>query len=146
MRLKHDTTGYQQRYLRAGAAVETTSLVLSRGSAGLIFGFINFPEGSSLVADLTTMGRKSGRPRTVELRLIYYQGCFYASSSRVTGKHWCLNILRNPVVELSVKGERRACIATQVTDDQMRRRILTFRDSPPQLDRVVFAIKPRERL
>lgn len=118
-------------------------MVLSYGSAVLIFGFMNFPEGLSFVAELTTIGRKSGQPRTVELRFIYYQGCFYASSSRVSGKHWCRNILNNPAVELSVKGERRSCIARQVTDDQMRRRILTFRDSPPQLDRVVFAIKPR---
>lgn len=103
---------------------------------------MNFADGSSLVADLTTIGRKTGRPRTVQLRFIYYRGCFYASSSRVTGKHWCQNILNNGAVELSVKGVRRSCIATQVTDEQTRRRVLTFRDSPPQIDRAVFAIKP----
>ena len=96
-----------------------------------------------MVADLTTIGRKSGQPRTVEIRFICYRGCFYASSSRVSGKHWCQNILKNSAVELIVNGERRSFIATQVTDDQMRQRILTFRDSPPQLERVVFEIRPK---
>ena len=104
---------------------------------------MKFPDGSSIDADLTTIGRKSGQPRTVELRFIYYRGCLYASSSRVSGKHWCQNILENPAVELSVKGERSSYIATPVTDDQLRRQILTFRDSPPQLERVVFEIRPR---
>ena len=116
---------------------------MSHGKAGLIFGFMNFPDGSSLVADLTTIGRKSSQPRTVELGFIFYRECFYASSSRVTGKHWCQNILKNPAVELSIKGERSSCIATQVTDDQLRLQILTFRDSPPRLERVVFEIRPR---
>ena len=96
-----------------------------------------------MVADLTTIGRKSGQPRTVEIRFICYRGCFYASSSRVSGKHWCQNILKNSAVELIVNGERRSFIATQVTDDQMHQRILTFRDSPPQLERVVFEIRPK---
>lgn len=96
-----------------------------------------------MVADLTTIGRKSGQARTVELRFICYRGCFYASSSRISGKHWCQNILKNPEVELSVKGERSSCIAIQVTDDQLRRQILTFRDSPPELNRLVFEIRPR---
>jgi len=104
---------------------------------------MNFQDGSSVVADLTTIGRKSGEPRTVELRIICYRGCFYASSSRVSGKHWCQNILKNSAVELSVKGERSSYIATQVADDQLRRQILTFRDSPPRLERVVFEIRPR---
>jgi deazaflavin-dependent oxidoreductase (nitroreductase family) len=103
---------------------------------------MNFSDGSSLVADLTTVGRKSGQPRTVELRFICYGGCFYASSSRVAGKHWCQNMLKNPLVELSVNGERVPCTAKQVTDDSLRRQILTFRDSPPQMNRVVFELRP----
>jgi hypothetical protein len=35
-------------------------------------------------------------------------------------------------------------MAKQVTDDALRRQILTLRDSPPQMDRVVFEIRPRE--
>lgn len=104
---------------------------------------MNLKDGSSIVADLTTIGRKSGQPRTVELRFVYCNGSFYASSSKVKGKHWCLNMIRNPAVEITVTGEKIACMAKQVTDDALRRRILTLRDAPPQMDRVVFEIAPR---
>jgi deazaflavin-dependent oxidoreductase (nitroreductase family) len=104
---------------------------------------MNFPDRSSLVADLTTIGRKSGQPRKVELRFICYRGCFYASSSRISGKHWCQNLLNNSAVELTVKGKRISCVATQIIDDQLRRQILTFRSSPPELKRVVFEIRPQ---
>jgi deazaflavin-dependent oxidoreductase (nitroreductase family) len=103
---------------------------------------MNFSDGSTIVADLTTIGRKSGRPRTVELRLICYQGSFYASSSRVAGKHWCQNMLKNPAVEINVNSKRVTCTTKQVTDDCLRRQILTFRNSLPQMDRVVFEIRP----
>jgi deazaflavin-dependent oxidoreductase (nitroreductase family) len=100
--------------------------------------------GASLVTDLTTIGRRSGLPRTVELRFTFFKGRFYASSSRVEGKHWCHNLIKNPAVEIDVKGEKRSCLARQVTDDSLRRQILTLRDSPPRLERVVFEITPRQ--
>jgi deazaflavin-dependent oxidoreductase (nitroreductase family) len=103
---------------------------------------MNFKDGSSTVADLTTIGRKTGEKRKVELRFLYYQKCFYASSSKIEGKHWCQNMLKNPAVEINVKGERFLCTAKQVTDETLRRRILTLRDSPPLMNRVVFEIKP----
>jgi len=99
-------------------------------------------DGSSVVADLTTIGRKTDERRTVELRFTYYQGCFYASSSRVKGKHWCQNMLSNPNVELNARDERLSCTATQVTDENLRRHILALRDSPPRMERVLFEIKP----
>lgn len=96
-----------------------------------------------MVADLTTIGRKTGLPRTVELRFVYYQGCFYASSSRVQGKHWCQNMIKKPAVEIRFKGELLSCTAKHVVDENLRKQILTLRESPPRLDRVVFEIKPR---
>ncbi len=104
---------------------------------------MNLKEGSTVVAHLTTTGRKTGLPRTVELRFAYFNGNFYASSSKVKGKHWCLNMIRNPAVEIAVKGEKISCMAKQVTDDALRRQILTLRDTPPQMNRVVFEITPR---
>ena len=104
---------------------------------------MNLKDGSSVVADLITIGRKTGQPRTVELRFVYRQGCFYASSSRVQGKHWCQNMLNNPAVEMKVRGEKLACVARQITDDNLRREILSSRGSPRDMDRVVFEIKPR---
>jgi len=109
-----------------------------------IFGAMELEDGASLVADLTTIGRKSGLPRTVELRFLHFKGSFYASSSRVEGKHWCQNMIKNPAVEISARGEKLSGIAKQVTDDALRRRILTLRDSPPRMDRVVFEITPRK--
>jgi len=52
-------------------------------------------------------------------------------------------MLKNPAVEMKVKGETVACIATRVTDDDLRTEILTSRASPRDMDRVVFEIKPR---
>ena len=106
---------------------------------------MNLKDGSNVVADLTTIGRRTGEPRTVELRFLYLNGNFYATSSRVQGKHWCQNMIKNPAVEIRIKGERLSCIAKQATDETLRKQILTLRDSPPQLDRVVFEIKPYDR-
>lgn len=103
---------------------------------------MNLKEGSAVVANLTTTGRKTGLPRTVELRFASVNGNFYASSSKVKGKHWCLNMIRHPGVEMTVNGEKIFCMAKQVTDEALRRQILTLRDSPPQMDRVVFEITP----
>ena len=103
---------------------------------------MNLRDGSTLIADLTTIGRKTGLPRTVELRFVYHKGSYYASSSKVDGKHWCQNMIKNPAVELTANGEKLACIAGQVTDEKLRRQILTLRDSPPLMERVVFEITP----
>jgi len=103
---------------------------------------MNLKDGSNIVADLTTMGRKTGVPRTVELRFLYFQGNFYATSNRIAGKHWCLNMIKTAAVEITAKGEKMSCTAKQVTDEELRKRILTMRDNPPQLERVVFEIKP----
>jgi len=104
---------------------------------------MNLKDGSNVIADLTTIGRKTGGPRTVELRFLYWNGNFYATSSRVLGKHWCQNMIKNPAVDISVKGEKLSCMATQVTNEALRKQILTLRDSPPQLERIVFEIRPR---
>jgi deazaflavin-dependent oxidoreductase (nitroreductase family) len=106
---------------------------------------MNFKDGANIVAHLTTIGRKSGRPRSVELRFLHFKGNFYATSSRVEGKHWCQNLIQNPAVQISVQGEILSCTAKQVTDDDSRKRILILRDSPPQLNRVVFEITPQKQ-
>lgn len=104
---------------------------------------MNFKDGSNIVADLTTIGRRTGEPRTVELRFLYLNGNFYATSSKVQGKHWCQNMIKNPAVEINAKSEKLSCIAKQVTDEALRKQILSLRDSPPQFERVVFEIKPQ---
>ena len=103
---------------------------------------MNLHDGASIVANLTTIGRKSGLKRSVELRFIYHRGSFYASSSRIEGKHWCQNMLQNPAVEISAPGVRFSGMAKQVTDDQLRRQILALRGSPADMNRRVFEIRP----
>jgi deazaflavin-dependent oxidoreductase (nitroreductase family) len=103
---------------------------------------MNRKDRSTVIADLTTVGRKTGRPRTVELRFVYHNGSYYASSSKVEGKHWCQNMIKNPAVEITVNGKKFACMARQITDDELRREILSLRDSPPLMERVVFEITP----
>jgi hypothetical protein len=105
---------------------------------------MNFKDGSNVIADLTTIGRSTGERRTVELRLLFHNGNFYATSSKIQGKHWCQNMIQNPAVEISVKGEKVPCTSAQVTDEAIRKRILTLRDTPPQLERFVFEIRPNQ--
>ena len=115
---------------------------LSQAVSKSIVAAMELQNGSSVVANLTTIGRKTGAPRTVELRFLYWNGNFYATSSKVEGKHWCQNMIRNPAVEITLSGETLACQAKRVTDDALRSRILTLRDTPPQLNRAVFEIVP----
>ena len=116
---------------------------LLRGMWNPIVRAMNLKDGSVFVAALTTMGRKTGLPRTVQVRLVYSGGRFYASSSNVEGKHWCQNMIRNPSVEIKMGSERFPCIARRVTDEAIRTRILTLRDSAPRMDRVVFEMAPK---
>ncbi len=95
------------------------------------------------VAELTTIGRKTGQKRTVEVRLVYHNGHFYATTGQVETKHWCRNMIKNPAVEVTVGGQRFSCMAQQVADDKVRRRILILRDSPALSDRVVFELTPQ---
>ena len=116
---------------------------LLRGMWNPIVRAMNLKDGSVFVAALTTMGRKTGLPRTVQVRLVYSGGRFYASSSNVAGKHWCQNMIKNPAIEITVKGEHFSCTAKQVSDDELRQRILTLRDSASRMDRVVFEMAPK---
>jgi len=103
---------------------------------------MNLKDGSTVIADLTTIGRKTGLPRTVELRFLFFNGNYYATSSRVQGKHWCQNMIANNAVAITAKGEKIPCTAKQVADEGLRKQVLTLRDSPPRLERVVFEIAP----
>jgi deazaflavin-dependent oxidoreductase (nitroreductase family) len=97
---------------------------------------------SVFVGELTTVGRKTGLPRTVELRMIYLDGKFYACSSNVQGKHWCRNMLNNPAVEVRAGKERFRCRSRRVTEEPLRMRVLNLRDAPALAERVVFELAP----
>jgi len=99
---------------------------------------------SVFVAELTTIGRRTGLRRTVELRLVLLDGRFYASSSNTQSKHWCRNLIKNPNAEVCAAGERFPCLARQVNDEKLRRRVLSLRDSPADLRRAVFEMTPQK--
>jgi deazaflavin-dependent oxidoreductase (nitroreductase family) len=103
---------------------------------------MNLRNRSVFVAGLTTIGRSTGLPRPVELRMVCLDGRFYTSSSSIQKKHWCRNLVKNPNAEVSVDGAKFRCRVRQVTDEKLRRQVLTLRDSPPMLDRVVFEMTP----
>lgn len=98
---------------------------------------------SVFVGELTTTGQRTGRPRTVELRMVYLDGRFYASATSIQNKHWCRNMIKNPSVEVRAGGERFSCQARQVTDEKLRGRVLSLRDSPALANRVVFEMTPQ---
>jgi len=43
-----------------------------------------------------------------------------------------------------VDGAKFRCRVRQVTEEKLRREVLTLRDSPPLLDRVVFEMTPND--
>jgi len=99
--------------------------------------------GSVFVGELTTVGRRTGLARTVELRMVYIDGKFYAASSNVQGKHWCRNMIENSKVTVKAGGEKFSCEARQVADEKLRVRVLKLRDATPLSERVVFELKPQ---
>lgn len=104
---------------------------------------MNLQNESVFVGELTTVGRLTGLARTVELRMVYIDGKFYAASSRIHGKHWCRNMVKNPNVDVKAGGKVFSCWARQVQDEKLRRRVVKLRDAPPLLERVVFEMTPR---
>lgn len=102
-------------------------------------------DASVFVAELVTVGRKSGLPRKVELRFVFLDSNFYATTSSLERKHWCQNMLRNPAVEMLHGGRRIPCKAAVLTDEEQRERVLRIRDAEPLLDRTVFEIVPGDR-
>ena len=98
---------------------------------------------SVFVGDLTTIGRRTGLQRTVELRIVCLDGKFYVASRKIESKHWCRNMIKNPNVEVKADGEVFSCRVRQVADPKLRLRVLNLRDSPPLLERVVFEMIPR---
>jgi deazaflavin-dependent oxidoreductase (nitroreductase family) len=104
---------------------------------------VNLKNKSVFVGDLTTIGRRTGLPRTVELRMVFLDGKFYAASRKIESKHWCRNMIKNPDVEVKADGEVFSCRAQQVANQKLRVRVLDLRDSPPLLERVVFEMIPR---
>ena len=79
---------------------------------------------SYLTIDLTTIGRRSGEPRRIEIWWFRVDGEFYITG---TGgrRDWLANVRANPDVTVHVNGNDLAARATEITDPDVRREVLT---------------------
>ena len=93
----------------------------------LSFGRLGWQLGPSTVVELTTTGRKSGKPHTVLLTSPLQDGDAYVLvASRGGDDHhpaWFLNLRDDPKVEASIKGEARKPMTARVATAEERERL-----------------------
>ncbi len=85
---------------------------------------------------LTTIGRRSGEPRSVHLAcLVDGDDHLVAASAMGQQRHpaWRYNLDANPDVEIQARGERYAARAEALSDDEKRAVWPTVRTAIPQL-------------
>ncbi len=77
--------------------------------------------------DITTIGRKTGRPTTIEIAFHNFDGVLYISG--MPGRRdWYANLLASPHFTFHLKQSTRADLparATPITDEAERRRVLS---------------------
>lgn len=96
---------------------------------------------SQLTIDLTTTGRRSGQPRTVEIWWFRVDGKFVITGTPGR-RDWLANVLDDPTVTIHVDGRDLPATVTPVTDVVFRRRVFTdpktsWYSSQAELDRLV---------
>jgi deazaflavin-dependent oxidoreductase (nitroreductase family) len=89
------------------------------------FGKLGWQAGDMPVLELTTIGRKSGQPRSVMLTSPWQEGDTYVIVASRGGDDthpaWFLNLRDNPEVEVSIKGEKRPMHARIADADERAR-------------------------
>ena len=100
-------------------------------------------EGSSSIGHLTTVGRVTGRPHRVALRLVYHLGKYYASR-RNSASDWCRNLSKYSSVTVNIQGEEFPATARLLEDDELAAEIsrLKYQDERAVRRRVVVEITP----
>ena len=106
--------------LKAANAVHRGLLKLSGGRMG--WNLSNMP-----VLELTTIGRKSGQPRTVMLTSPLQEGKVLIVVASRGGDDkppaWLLNLSDNPDVEVALKGEPKKPMRARVATPEERKRL-----------------------
>lgn len=106
-------------------AVLKSMNVLHRVVMKVSFGRIGWSAWDMPVVELTTIGRKSGQPRTVLLTSPLQEGSTYVVVASRGGddQHpaWFLNLRDNPDVEVTIKGEKRPMRARVADADERAR-------------------------
>ncbi len=105
---------------------------------------LNIADGTSFIGELTTIGRATGRERTVKVRLVFYNGKFYASRRTEDGD-WFKNITNNPWVIVEVDGEKIKGRAEIIKDNRVSEKIssLKYPDKRKEENRIVIEITPK---
>ncbi|MFV2038841.1 MAG: nitroreductase family deazaflavin-dependent oxidoreductase [Acidimicrobiales bacterium] len=86
---------------------------------------------TDVTIDLTTTGRRSGRPRRIEIWLLVIDGHLYLTGTPGP-RDWFANLLARPACTIHLKQRVRvdiAALAHPVTDAQLRRHVLGHRDA-----------------
>lgn len=83
---------------------------------------------TTLTVDLTTIGRNSGRPSTVEIWAWWFEDR-YLITGTPGPRDWLANILADPTVFVDVQGNRVAGRARVVDDLEIRRRFFETRQA-----------------
>ncbi len=73
--------------------------------------------------DITTIGRRSGRPHRIEIWFAVEASTLYLISGNGPGADWFRNLVAEPAVTVELGGEVRRGWARVVTDVQERRRL-----------------------
>jgi hypothetical protein len=104
---------------------------------------LDIASSPSFLGNLTTIGRVTGKERTVKLRLVFYNGKFYASRRTADGD-WFKNILTNHFVIIEVNGEKIDGRAEIVRNYKLSRKIseLKYSDKRRKKNRVMVEITP----
>lgn len=98
------------------------------------------------IADITTIGRKTGKPRRVEIYFHQFDGHYYLTGRHGHKRDWEANIIANPEFTLHLKRGVEADVpVTGVSEPDpeerariLRRALIESWDSPP--DRVEKAL------
>jgi deazaflavin-dependent oxidoreductase (nitroreductase family) len=92
--------------------------------------------GGQPVLALTTVGRRSGTPRTTVVAYVRH-GDSYAVGALNLGSDrdpaWCLNLRSNPRAWIQVNGERKAVEASQASGEEAERLWQAFTDRLPTI-------------
>ncbi len=104
---------------------------------------LSIKDGLTFIGNLTTIGRATGKKRTVKLRLVFYNGKFYASRRTPHGD-WLKNLLKNPSVIVEWEGGKVSGKARLVEDEELCKKIsaLKYSDERAKETRIVAEIKP----
>lgn len=91
--------------------------------------------------DLTTIGRKTGEPRRIEIWWFHVDGRFVITGTPGR-RDWLANINANPAVTIHVAGRDIAARATPIEDPKLRRAVFmdastTWYSTQAELDRLV---------